>query len=474
MNYSQLLLMRPELSLLALIVVYLLVDLFAGKKLHSYIHLIVTVGLVAHIAYNICPTGDISISEGMYVSSPIISIVKSILTLGTLIVIMQSDVWLKREDTAIRRGEFYVTILFTLLGMYYMVSAGHFLMFFIGLELASVPMACLVAFNKYKHDSIEAAAKYILSALFSSGLMLFGISFIYGLNGSLYFNDLLQLITVTPLQIMALVFFMAGLGFKISLVPFHLWTADVYEGAPTNVTGFLSVVSKAAAAFVMLTIVLKVFLPLVDAWQHMLWWLIVASITIANIFAIRQNNIKRFFAFSSISQAGYVMLAAIAVTPSGMSALVYYILVYLVANLAIFGIISIIEQRSGGKVNISDYNGLYKTNPKLAFVMTLSLFSLAGIPPFAGFFSKFFTFMAAFQAGYLVLVFIALVNTIISLYYYLLIVKAMYITPNENPIASFKSDGYTRVSIVVCLIGVLVLGIASSVFGVIDSFGFGM
>ena len=174
---------------------------------------------------------------------------------------------------------------------------------------------------------------------------------------------------------------------------------SVYEGAPTNVTGYLSVISKAAAAFVLMTILIKAFAPLVDVWQDMMWWIIVASITIANLFAIRQNNIKRFFAFSSISQAGYIMLAAISVSAIGMSSLVYYILIYLVANLAIFGVISIVEQRSGGKVNISDYNGLYQTNPKLVFVMTLSLFSLGGIPPFAGFFSKFFVFMAAFEAG---------------------------------------------------------------------------
>ncbi|MDR1518365.1 MAG: NADH-quinone oxidoreductase subunit N [Dysgonamonadaceae bacterium] len=474
MNYSQVLLMRPELSLIALVVFFLLYDLIAGEKGRKYYHLVVSIGLVAHIVYNLFPTGDVSISEGMYVSSPMLGIVKTILTFGTLIVVLQSDLWLKRADTAIRRGEFYVITLFTLLGMFYMISSGHFLLFFIGLEMASVPMSCLVAFNKYNHESMEAAAKYVLSALFSSGLMMFGISFIYGLNGSLYFNDLLQTISASPAQIMALVFFTAGLGFKLSLVPFHLWTADVYEGAPTNVTGYLSVVSKGAVAFVTLTILLKVFVPLLDEWQQMLWWLIVASITIANLFAIRQKNIKRFFAFSSISQAGYIMLAAVCATPVAMTSLVYYILVYMVANLAVFGIISVVEQRSNGKVGISDYDGFYKTNPKLAFVMTLALFSLAGIPPFAGFFSKIFVFWAAFEAGFLVLVFIALLNTIVSLYYYLLIVKAMYISPSDNPITAFKSDTYTRVGLVLCLIGVLGLGIVSSVFGFLDSVSFGI
>ena len=168
------------------------------------------------------------------------------------------------------------------------------------------------------------------------------------------------------------------------------------------------------------------------------------------------------------------MLAAISLSSIGMSALVFYILVYLFANLAIFGVISIIEQRANGKVNITDYQGLYKTNPKLSFVMTLALFSLAGIPPFAGFFSKFFVFMAAFEAGYTVLVFIALVNTIISLYYYLLIVKAMYISPNDTPISYFKSDNYTKLSIIVCVAGVLLLGVVSSVYEFINSYSFGL
>lgn len=472
-NLVELLQMRQELSLLALIVFLLLYDLIAGKRGHKYFHLVATVGLAVHLLGNIIPNGDFSLCGGMYINSPIVSIVKSILTFGTMIVVMQSQVWLQREDTKIRQGEFYVITLFTLLGMFYMISAGHFIQFFIGLELASIPMACLAAFNKYKVESVEAGAKYALLAAFSSGLLLFGISYIYGTNGSLYFSDIINTISFKPLQIMGMVFIMAGLGFKLSLVPFHLWTADVYEGAPTNVTGYLSVISKGAAAFVLMLLVVKVFAPVIEVWQGMMWWIIVISITIANLFALRQKNIKRFFAFSSISQAGYILLGIIPGTGVGMGAMVYYVLIYLVANLAIFGVISIVEQRSGGKVGIDDYNGLYRTNPKLSFVMTLALFSLGGIPPFAGFFSKFFVFMAAFEGGYQLLVFIALVNTILSLYYYLLIVKAMYINKSDQPIQHFSSDNYTKVSIVLCMIGVIGLGIISSVYTFINTHSFG-
>ena len=346
-------------------------------------------------------------------------------------------------------------------------------MFFIGLELASVPMTALVAYDKWRSTSAEAGAKYILVALFSSALLLYGVSMIYGTTGTLYFDDIAAKLDGSMLNVIGLVFFFTGMGFKISLVPFHLWTADVYEGSPTVVTGFLSVISKGAAGFVLLTTLVKVFSPMVGEWQEILFWIIIVSITLANLFALRQNNLKRFMAFSAISQAGYLVLGVIAGTAQGMTSLVFYLVVYLAANLGAFAVINTVEQNSG-KIGIKDYNGLYQTNPKLSFLMTLCLFSLAGIPPFAGFFSKFFVFMAAFNAGFHLLVFIALVNTIISLYYYLLIVKAMYITPNEQPIAAFRSDNYTRVALALCTVGVLLLGIAGCVYGAIDSLSYGL
>jgi NADH-quinone oxidoreductase subunit N len=475
MDYSQFLHMRPELSLIVLTIILFIYDLFAGEKGRNFFQPLACILMLIHIVLTIVPPGEtVEVFGGMYQSLPMISIIKSILSVGTLLVFMQSGLWLKQEETKHKQGEFYTLTLFTLLGMFFMISAGNFLMFVIGLELASVPMACLVAFDKYKHHSAEAGAKYILSAMFSSGLMMYGLSFIYGTTGTLYFSGVTAGLTGTPLQIMALVFFFSGLGFKISLVPFHLWTADVYQGAPTNVTAYLSVISKSAAAFTLLVVFIKVFAPMIDVWQEMLYWIIIASITIANLFAIRQKNLKRFFAFSSISQAGYLMLGVIGGNAIGTASMVYYTLVYMVANLAIFGVISIIEQKTDGKVNLYDYNGLYKTNPKLTLIMTLALFSLAGIPPFAGFFSKFFIFMAAFSAGFKVLVFIALINTVISLYYYLLIVKAMYITPNDQPIATFKSDNYTRASFVICLAGILLIGIVSSIYDGINLFGFGV
>lgn len=482
MDYSQFLLMHEELSLLAVILILFVADLFlcpdkkSGKGIYNTCLPVVLLGI--HTALNLLPCSCANATEafgGMYQYTPMMTIVKSVLSIGTLIVFLMAHKWLSRPENLVKQGEFYLLSLFTLLGMYFMIGSGHFLMFFIGLELASVPMTALIAFDKTKHESAEAGAKFILLALFSSALLLYGISLIYGATGSLYFDEISVLLDGSAFSIFGLVLFITGMGFKISLVPFHLWTADTYEGAPTSVTAFLSVISKGAAAFVLLTVFIKAFCAsdLMYSWNTGLYWIIVASITVANLFAIRQNNLKRFMAFSAISQAGYLVLALMDGTAQGMTALVFYLLVYMVSNLGAFAVMTSVEENSG-KILISDYDGLYATNPKLAFLMTLCLFSLAGIPPFAGFFSKFFVFMAAFKAGYPLLVFIALANTVISLYYYLLIVKAMYIKPNESPIAKFQSDGYTRLALTLSLLGVIVFGLGGVFYTYIEQFSYGL
>ena len=415
---------------------------------------------------------------GLYVASPAVNVMKLILTFGTLIVTIMAESWVETRQRI--AGEFYMLILSTLLGIFVMMSSGNFLMFFLGLEMASVPLACMVAFDKDRKNSAEGAAKYILVATFSSGVMLFGISFIYASTGTLYFYDIAShLETVgaqsSPLAIMGLVFFFSGLGFKISLVPFHFWTADTYQGAPTPVTGYLSVISKGAAAITLCIILMKVFAPMVEYWNYLLYIVIVLSITVANLFAIRQNELKRFMAFSSISQAGYIMLAVVGNDQMGIAALTYYVLVYIVANMAVFTVINVVERKNGGRTDMAAYNGFYQTNPKLSFLMTLALFSLAGIPPFAGMFSKFFVFMAGVQNGqpmaYFV-VFIALVNTVVSLYYYLLIVKAMYITKTDEPLPAFKSDEATKIALGICTVGIALFGVVSCIYEWIAAAGF--
>ncbi len=482
MNYSQFLYMMPEVTLVVLLLVTFVADFATSQKIRtlaptdkrrSWFNPMICLLMFAHILINLFPIETHTVFGGMYIATPAIGVIKTILAFGTLIVLIQSKEWLSRPDTAFKEGEFYLLVIATLLGMNMMVSANHFLLFFLGLEMASVPMACLVAFDKYRHDSAEAGAKFILTATFSSGVMLYGISFIYGAVGTLYFEDIATQLTATPFTILGMVFFFSGLGFKISLVPFHFWTADSYQGAPTTVTGYLSVVSKGAAAFALCTILMKVFAPMVLYWQYLLYIVIVLSITVANLFAIRQTNLKRFMAFSSISQAGYIVLAIVGNSALSVTALSFYVLIYVVANMAVFTIISAVEEHNNGTVMMDSYNGFYQTNPKLAFLMTLALFSLGGIPPFAGMFSKFFIFMAAVQDADLstsvgawayIVLFIALINTVISLYYYLLIVKAMYIKKSENPLPTFKSHTNTKLALAVCTAGVVLFGVCYMVF----------
>lgn len=470
-DYSQFLRMLPEVTLMAMLVITFGADFFSVGKERKWFNPLVCVLMVAHLVINIFPVETSTTFGGMYQTNASIGVIKTILALGTLIVLIQSREWMARPDTSFKEGEFYELIISTLLGMNMMVSANHFLLFFLGLEMASVPMACLIALDKYRHNSAEAGAKFILTATFSSGVMLYGISFLYGAVGTLYFDDVAAAITTSPLTIMGLVFFFSGLGFKISLIPFHFWTADTYQGAPTTVTGYLSVVSKGAAAFTLCAILMKVFAPMTVYWQYLLYIVITLSITVANLFAIRQSELKRFMAFSSISQAGYIMLAVIGNSSMGVTALSYYVLIYVVANMAVFTIISAVEEHNGGITDIDAYDGLYATNPKLAFLMTLALFSLGGIPPFAGMFSKFFVFMAAAQQGSVFaygVVFVALINTVISLYYYLLIVKAMYIKKTDTLLPTFASGLNTKIALALCTAGIVLFGVCSVVYDWIE------
>ena len=485
MNYNEFLKLIPEAFLvLSLIVVFVADFCLAKTKEKGSTLQLLTIGLRALTAVATLALAQPETAfGGLYVTSAAVNVMKVILTVGTIIVCIMARPWLESVNAQSKYpGEFYMLTISTLLGMFFMMSSGHFLLFFLGLETASVPLACMVALDKWKKESAEAAAKYILVATFSSGVMLYGISFIYGFAGTLYFDDgatvLAEKCSLFNAQcsmiIMGLVFFFSGLGFKISLVPFHFWTADTYEGAPTPVTGYLSVISKGAAALTLCIILMKVFQPLVYYWEYLLYIVIVLSITVANLFAIRQSELKRFMAFSSISQAGYIMLAVVGNSQAGIAALTYYVLVYIVANMAVFTVINVVEQKNGGRTDMAAYNGFYQTNPKLSFLMTLALFSLAGIPPFAGMFSKFFVFMAAAEQGsaaaYFV-VFVALVNTVISLYYYLLIVKAMYITKTDTPLPTFQSDFSTKAALAICTVGIALFGVASCIYNWIAAAG---
>ncbi len=461
---SNLLLMRNELLLIVIVLILLLTEIFLSKERKGLI-VPMAIGLfLIQTIVTALPLQEGSIFGGMYHTDGLLKFMKTVLNLGMLIVLLQSARWVREKLINENAGtEYYILLFSTLIGMYYLISAGDFLMFFLGIELSTLPLAGLVAFNLYQQKSAEAAIKLLLSAALASGISLYGISMIYGIGGSIYFNDLATSLTSNNLSILAFLFFFAGLAFKISLVPFHFWTADTYEGAPTSITAYLSVVSKGAAVFILMIVLYKVMGSMEVVWKDLMYFLAIVTMFVGNLFALRQKNMKRFLAFSSIAQAGFILLGIMSNTQMGMTAVIYFVLIYVFTNLAAFGVIQSIEDQTG-KLNMDDYEGLYRTNPKLSLVMMLALFSLAGIPPVAGFFGKFFLFTEAASQGYFWLVLIAVVNVTIALYYYLLVIRAMFLRKGDNPIPFFKSDIYMRIALVICVFGIFVLGMYSPVY----------
>jgi len=467
------LMMRHELLLIAITVILLIVEIFLPDDRKHKIILISIILMTIVTILGFFPVSTGILFGGMYKTTALTIMFKNILNIGVLIVFIQSVDWLKKPENKGKIGEYFLLMLSTLIGMNYMISAGDFLMFYLGLELATIPIAVLAAFERFKEHSAEAGVKLIFISALSSGILLYGLSMIYGTIGTVYFEEVSPAITGSPLQVLAFIFFFAGMAFKISLVPFHLWTADVYEGAPINVTSYLSVISKGAAAFIFTIILFTIFNKIAVLWSDVLYVITILTITLGNLFALRQQNLKRFLAFSSIAQAGFILLGIIGQSQLGMTTVIYFILVYIFSNLGAFGVVAIISNRTG-KETINDYDGLYRTNPNLSLVMMLALFSLAGIPPLAGFFGKFFLFTAAAKQGYYILVLIALINTIIALYYYLLVIKAMLLNNSDRPIAYFKSDGYTRLGLLLCVAGIVVIGFASSIYEVVNNLSFGI
>ncbi len=464
MDLSYLLLMRHELMLLAITLLLILVEVFISQsKKQSIVHMAILLFGI-HTIIGFFPATDGNLFGGMFRTNGLIHFFKNVLNVGVFVLLLQSADWLQEKIVRQNKGsEFFILLFSSLLGMYFMISSGDFLMFYLGLELSTLPVAALAAFEIANRKSSEAGIKLILSSALASGVSLFGISMLYATSGSIYFNDIIQMISYADLTILGVILFFAGLAFKISLVPFHFWTADVYEGAPISIASYLSVISKGAAVFVLMILLFTVLKPLMHIWENMIYVVAVLTMFIGNLFALRQQNMKRFLAFSSIAQAGFILLGLVAGNQLGTATIVYFVLIYVFSNLAAFGVVQAISLKTG-KENIDDYEGLYRTNPNLSLVMMLALFSLAGIPPVAGFFGKFFLFTAAASEGYYFLVFLAVVNVTISLYYYLLVVRAMFLRKSESPIPFFKNKIYMRLGLLITVIGILVLGLYSPLY----------
>jgi len=457
-------LMKQELTLAVIIFILLFLKLGKDRSNETIMH-VVNALLLFNVIFGFIGNSQGILFNEMYRTNPLMVLEKNILSLAMLIISMQSWSWLKTHKHVI---EFYLLLLSTLLGMFFMISGGTLLMFYLGLELSTIPLAAAANFNLTKRQSSEAAMKLIISSAFSSGLLLFGISMIYGTTGTLVFSQLPQLLTNTPLQIFAFILLLAGFAFKISVAPFHLWTADVYEGAPVAVTSYLSVVSKGAVLFVFVSVLYTVFKPMATAWYNMLFILSLLTIITGNLFAIRQDNFKRFLAFSSIAQVGFILIGITGSSQTGSTSVIYFVLIYVFSNLAAFGVVSLVSALTG-KEKISDYKSFYKTNPVLSWILTIALFSLAGVPPTAGFFGKFFLLLAGASKGNYLLITIAALNMIISFYYYLRIVKAIFMDPNEQPIAKITIPVFPRIALYACVIGVLFVGLFSYVYEYIHS-----
>jgi len=454
--------MKFEMMLTAIIFVLLFLKI-DGRTSNSSILNLTNFLLLLNLLSGFFGNAEMRLFGDSFRTNPLLALEKNILNLAVLLISLTSYEWLKNHKHFL---EFFILLFSSLLGLFFMMSSGNLLMFYLGLELSTIPLAALCNFDLEKKVSSEAAMKMIMSSAFSSAILLFGISMIYGTTGTISFSEIPMALVGSSLQTLSFILLFTGFAFKLSVVPFHLWTADVYEGSPIAVTAFLSVVSKGAMSFVFITVLYKTFAPLAQTWYFVLAISAAVTMTVGNIFALRQQNLKRFFAFSSIAQVGYLLIGISSASQIGVASVVYFILIYVFSNLAAFGVIGIISARTG-KETINDYKGLYQSNPTLVLIMALSLFSLAGIPPTAGFFGKLFLLTTGASIGTWWLIIIAALNMVISLYYYLRIIRAMFVDTSGEPFPKISIQNSVFTALTVCVIGILVVGFLSRTFDVI-------
>jgi len=430
--------MLPEIIVIVVAVIVLVADLFAGERRRSILGPMAVIGLLAALLTLIfaVPQNG-SLLGGRFVIDTVAWWFKVLFLIsGIVTVLLSIDLLDGRASVRARgigfQGEYYSVLLFTVSGMMYLISARDVITLYVSLELTTIPLFVLAAWRRDHVQSGEAGLKYVIIGAMASAFILYGLGILYGLAGSTDLNVMKQSLTPSMAMWLAMALLLAGVGFKLTLVPFHMWAADVYEGAPTPVTAYLSVASKGAGLAFMFQVFFRIIGTNLADWTLILALMAAATMTLGNLVAIVQNNIKRFMAFSAVSQAGYLIMGFLGSSPQGVPAMLYYMLVYMVTNLCVFACI-IWYANETGREQISDYRGLSQTNPLVALAMIIGLFGLAGIPPLSGFVGKFFLFSIASGAGLHWLVAVAAVNSTISLYYYLRIVRQMYIEPvHEN------------------------------------------
>ncbi|MDE1713077.1 NADH-quinone oxidoreductase subunit NuoN [Chromobacterium amazonense] len=443
MNWADLNLIpaMPELFLIGALLVVLMLDLFISDEKRGITYgltLLTLAGTAVAQVYTFTPY-PVHTFSGMYVADPLASLVKLAMYAATAIVLVYSRQY--TADRGLFKGEYFSLSLFALLGMNLMVSASHFLTLYMGLELLSLALYSLIALQRDSVPATESAMKYFVLGALASGLLLYGISMIYGATGSLELATVAKSIkshAANPvLLIFGLVFIVAGLSFKLGAVPFHMWVPDVYQGSPTSVTLMVGAAPKLAAFVFVLRILAQGLDVLVGDWQSMLVIVAVLSMAIGNITAIVQTNIKRMLAYSTISHMGFLLLGVLAGTQQGYAAALFYAVVYVAMSMVGFGIILALSRKGFECENIDDLKGLNSRNSWYALLMLLAMFSMAGIPPLLGFYAKFVVVKAILDIGMVKLAVFAVLMSVIGAFYYLRVVKAIYFDEAQDtaPIA---------------------------------------
>lgn len=455
-------LMKAELILTLLVFILLFIKIGKGISNQTLLPLIQLLLLLNFIA-GFVGNEEGSLFGGMYHTNGLIALEKNILNGGIYLISLLMSDWLRRSE---HLAEFFLLMLSSLLGFFFLLSSGHLLMFYLAMELATIPAAAMANFDLDRKRSSEGAMKMLLSSAFSSGILLFGISLFYGTTGTMDLTQITSQLNGSPLQVLSFIFLFAAFAFKLSVVPFHLWTADVYEGSPVPTTAYLSVISKGATAFVFMSFLYRVFQPMLTVWFSLLIILALTTLVIGNLFAIRQQNMKRFLAFSSIAQVGFILVGMTGNNIGAATSVVYFILIYVFSNLASFGVVAVISAQTG-RENIDDYKGLYSTNPFLSWILALALFSLAGIPPTAGFFGKLFLLTAGGTNTAYWFILAAALNMIISLYYYLRVVRSVFMSKQEEPLPELELSAPVKWGLILCGVGILAAGLIPSLYDTI-------
>lgn len=457
MNFT---LISPELLTTSLAFFVLMVSLLIPKEQRRGLSYVTTLGLLGILANLIYLLGvNDTFLNGMYIVDSFSTYFKILIVISAIFVSMISTEYVDKELPGIM-SEYYSLLLFAVLGMMILVSAGDVITLYTALELMTLSFIALVGFGKRLQKSSEAAVKYILLSALSSALLLYGLTLVYGLAKSPLLDQIAKYVAgapaLEPVMILGLVFVLAGFSFKISAVPFHMWAPDVYEGAPTPVTAFLSVASKGAGLAVMLRLFMQAFTN-VEVWMPIVVTIATLTILLGNYVAIPQTNIKRLMAYSGIAQAGYILLGLIAYSNSGLEAAMFYAMLYVFSNLGAFAVITVMGKEIQSD-EIEDYSGLWKRSPLMAATMLVCLLSLAGIPPLAGFYGKFYLFTAVMEQGYLWLVFVALAMSLVSVYYYLMVAKVMYLHDPKEP-STIPVSLAMKATMVVSLVITIFLGV---------------